>query len=493
MSSTKSAAIYNLGGLAIPILVTLATVPIYLTVIGYDRYGFVALTWVFLGLSQFSDGGFSRAAGRALARTPLDSQNLRKQIIFTAGWTIFGLGLVAGVGLYYGITYYTSIVPTTGSGAIEEYQYSIPYISASLPILLCMGVFRSSLESRGQFLHANIIAVVGSSLGQIVPLIVAILVGPELYYIVPAAVGIRALTCLTLIIVSARTEGIRKVQWIEPPLLTELASFGGWVTLSNLVSPVMASMDTAVVGAALGTNKVAFYSVPMSMVGRVAIIPEALARALFPRFSRLDGEEGTRVGKQAIETLLCLMTFICGTGVALSHVFLNLWIDSEFAAISTPITIILLLGMWGNAAGYIGNGFLQAQGRPAIVAMLHVAELPVYLLMLYLFTNWLGLAGTAAAWALRVWLDAFLQISMAKLHGGLVKGVVLLASFLCASAAVGMFLADAPVWTHLLHAAFAGIGAVALAYTLFPTAARSLQLYFSAALSKVRMRLIRSH
>jgi O-antigen/teichoic acid export membrane protein len=64
-----------------------------------------------------------------------------------------------------------------------------------------------------------------------------------------------------------------------------LFRFGGWLTISNLISPLMVSLDRILIGMFLSVAEMAYYATPYEIVTKLQIIPSALTGVLFPAFS----------------------------------------------------------------------------------------------------------------------------------------------------------------------------------------------------------------
>jgi len=56
---------FNLVGMALPIVSSLVTVPIYIHHMGVERYGVLSVVWILLGYLGFLDFGLSRAGACA--------------------------------------------------------------------------------------------------------------------------------------------------------------------------------------------------------------------------------------------------------------------------------------------------------------------------------------------------------------------------------------------------------------------------------------------
>ncbi|MBC7490514.1 MAG: oligosaccharide flippase family protein, partial [Glaciimonas sp.] len=280
-----------------------------------------------------------------------------------------------------------------------------------------------TLQGRAQFLELNTISVAGSVLIQLVPLSVAWLHGPDLAWLLPAVILSRVVT-LSALFWRCR-EHVFKGQ---PRIISRthakgLLKFGGWVTITALVSPMMVTLDRFVIGAALGAKAVTYYTVPFQLAQRSAIIPGALSSALFPRLAAADVSERKLLGSSAIHSLAVVITPVMLLGIVLIEPFLNWWLNPEFASQSALIGQILLLGFWINAFAVIPYAQLQAAGRPDVVAKCHLAEVLPYLFFLYAGLHFFGLKGAAIVFSLRTFTDCLLLMFFAR---NLREGVALL-------------------------------------------------------------------
>src|SRR5712691_11982943 len=93
-----------------------------------------------------------------------------------------------------------------------------------------------------------------------------------------------------------------------------LLCFGFWMTLSNLIGPLMVTADRFIISFLLGAGVVAYYTVPFDVIVRLLVIPAALTSALFPRFAHLFSsrkDELLRVYGKGLAVMLTVMLPLC--------------------------------------------------------------------------------------------------------------------------------------------------------------------------------------
>jgi O-antigen/teichoic acid export membrane protein len=413
--SIRRNTLYNLLGQIAPLGVSLVTVPLYLHAIGEARYGVLAIIWLFTGYFGVFEMGLSRASAYHLARQHNEAAEMRSTTFWTALWMNLGFGLIGAVVLYAAaqpvFTHFFHMTETMRRSVLA----SLPWIAAALPLSTLGGVLMGALEARERFGYMNLIGVFNTAVTQISPLLVALFISPELTWLIPAVVIARASGLLLQFV------GVWHFLPIVPSALFNRArartlfTYGGWISLTNIVGPVLVTFDRMLIGALLSVQAVTYYVVPFSLANRLSILPVALSASLFPRFAHSESGECKYIAERGMLLLVSITTPMAVVGIALQPLFLTYWISAGFAQQASAVGMILLAGVWINGLANIPYSLLQGEGRPDITAKLHLIETPFFLLILWAGIYWLGLAGAALAWSLRVAADALLLFYFARI------------------------------------------------------------------------------
>ncbi|TCS28547.1 O-antigen/teichoic acid export membrane protein [Acetobacter aceti NBRC 14818] len=414
MKSSNSAVnfIYNAMGSLVPIIISLATVPLYIKLLGLSRYGVVTLSWVLLGYFGFLDFGMSRASANAMARLPEDDSRNRSKVFMTTLYSNMIMGTVGGLVMYFLGGFILLHVVKIEPDLIHETQQAYPWMAAMLPFGMLGGVLIGALESRERFLAANALGTVGNIISQILPLVCAWLITPALTIVIPAILLSRVVFIVSGFVLVAQKEKGLRIQDFSTEWLRKLFGYGSWVSISAFLNPILDSLNQIVIGAMLNAAAVAKYSVPMTLAIRSQVAATALARTLFPRLSRATHEEAVDTTQKSVGTLAYGFAVVCGPAILFSSTFLHFWIGEKFAVESGAVAEILLFGAWTNGVAFIPYNFLQAQGRPHVTAVVGMIEILPFLFVLWVFIHFFGLPGAAVAWTLRVTINAFVLLSL---------------------------------------------------------------------------------
>jgi O-antigen/teichoic acid export membrane protein len=448
--STSKNAVYNIIGTAVPSILVLVTVPLYLQLVGAERYGVLTLCWIILGYANFLDLGIGYAVVRGIAATG-DRKDDAADIFWTGLWTSAAAAVVAVVAVYVGSRLYFGSVSDPGDIIGSEVRDALPILAASVPIALIASTVAAGLQGRERFLELNLIGATTQTLVQLLPLVVAYLWTPQLTMLIAAALAGRLIGLVWLSLGSKRAIPLTSVRPPSRRIARHLVTFGGWVVLATIANGILHSVDRLVIGGAIGAAAVAAYAIAFGLISRVYLIPHGLSAALLPRYAAVDEEERRRLIRSSIQAVAVTTTPIIVALLAIIEPFFNIWIGRELAAVAAPVGYVLAGGFWIYCVGHMASTMVQATGRPDRVAKVVLAEVLPYCAILFVGIWAFGVVGAAIAFTVRVAVDFGLQVRLAGIPTSVLKLLLLPGTLVVASVAVAIWLTDG--WRYAAFAA----------------------------------------
>jgi O-antigen/teichoic acid export membrane protein len=393
-----------------PLALGLIAIPILVRALGVDRYGVLTLSYIVVSYLSLFDLGLGRAAAQKISDS-IGSCELDKipPIFWTSIILMFVLGIVAAAivaATSHWLVYSVLNIPTP----IRAEAVSVFLIlGVALPFVLSGSCAIGTLASFQRF---DLTAAVGATAGVyafIAPLVV-LLFSHRLLWIVGALVAGRlaawaAQLTLCIRLVPGLSANISPTRTLLKPLM----SFGGWITVSGITSPLMVNLDRFVIGSMLSMAAVSYYTVPYQIVSKLPLLSGAMATVLFPAFSAtvrssparatILFERASRYAILAIFPGVLILFFF-------SREILTMFFGEAFAGRGCIVMRWLLIGILCSSLARIPYALIQAANRPDVTAKFHLAEAPIYFLALFLLLPKFGVAGAAVAWTLRGALDA---------------------------------------------------------------------------------------
>lgn len=401
----------NLAGQAAPLLMGVLCIPPIIAGLGAERFGILALAWAVLGYFSVFDLGLGRATTKFVAETLGRGEHQRvPRLVWTAVTTQAAFGAVgAGVLALLTPVMVESILNIPPS-LIGEARLSFYLLSLSIPVVLVTTSLRGSLEAAQRFDLVNALRAPASTAVFVLPLI-ALWLGWALPGVVGLLLAARGLVLVLHYVLCRRVFAeLRGLPQLDAGSLRTLLAYGGWVTVSSAVGPILSYLDRFVLGVLATLGAVAYYSAPYEMVTRLWIFPASLMATLFPAFSALATEPERReaLAARSVKYVLVLLGPVVVAVLAVAPDVLRLWLGAEFALQSTRALQILAAGVLINSLAFVPFALLQAVGRPDVPARLHLMELPIQMLLVWWLVGSYQITGAAIAWTARVAMDALM-------------------------------------------------------------------------------------
>jgi O-antigen/teichoic acid export membrane protein len=291
------------------------------------------------------------------------------------------------------------------------------WLAASIPAILVTSALRGMLEGLQRFKLVNLIRVPAAVVNYLGPVLV-LPFGRTLPFVVAVIVVARYAVLAAYAVACARVvpPAAGPVR-LEGTVLARLASFGGWLTVSNLVNPLIIFADRFVIASAVSVAAVSFYVTPYEVITKAWLVSASLMAALFPALTAAMEREPGAVRPLCRKAEIHLVAIVA-PGIALvlgcADWLLHLWLGAEFSARSAPVAHLLAIGILVNIAAQVPLTALHAMGRADLTARVIVMELPVYALAVWYGAVRYGIVGVAAVWAGRAALDAALMFPLAR-------------------------------------------------------------------------------
>lgn len=402
----------NIVGYVVPTLVAIPALGYLARSLGAERFGIFTLAMALVGYAGIFDAGMTRAVIREIAIYRNDFLE-KKRIASTAVFFVLCLGIV-GTALMFFLSFKISNILNVSKIYEQEVAVSLKILSFSIPIFLVNQIWLAVLEGEEKFFNVNVQKWISSSLLAGLPALMLIMYKTSLVGAITGLLIGRILALLVNIIFSYKfifSSGIRFHRYI----FARLIRYGGWITISNIISPVMSYFDRFIVSYLSGAHVVTFYSAPAEAVSRLSIIPAALSRAVFPKLSSAKNDNEKKVN---LKLSYILLSAVCGPIVLICFLFsehiLALWLGENFKGLPSLILRILLIGFLFNCFAQIPFTLIQAAGKSKVTASLHMSELFPYLILLFVFVKYYGIIGAAIAWTSRMIVDSLILFYLSQ-------------------------------------------------------------------------------
>lgn len=402
----------NLVGQSLPLAVGIVTIPFIIRGLGTERFGLLSLAWMILGYFSIFDLGLGRATTKYVAEALGKGEAEQLRRVFWTAVTVQAILGVLGFLVFIGITpLLAERVLNIPAELMAQAKATFHLLAIAIPVVLVSSSFRGMFEATQRFDLVNAVMIPSSILTYLLPLI-----GLHLGFFLPGIVALilvaRIGALAALIWINFRISPRLRIYSGSFSIFPRLLSFGGWVTVTSLVGPILVYLDRLLIAALLSMEAVTFYSAPYEAITRLSLIASSLTMTLFPAFSSLEGignsqRLGTFFARSIKYVLLTLGPSVLVIGLFAKDI-LQVWLGISFATKSTEVFQILALGVLVNSLAQTPFVLLQGVGRPDIPAKFHLLELPIYVVIAWFLISQRGIVGAAEAWTLRVVLDALL-------------------------------------------------------------------------------------
>lgn len=404
--------LWNLSGFIVPIFAAVFSIPIIISNIGIERFGVLTLIFSMIGFMNIFDFGLTRSITHSVIKyKEEDNHNSVVSVINTGSIIIFSVALIISVLLQLFSDQIASSVFSVSKIIFDETKTSLSIIAISLPFVIIQGASVSVLEAFGHFKYISLTKTPFSILMYALPAVMSF-ISPTLVYISISLCVLRVFMALSFWLLQRRIVNsyangflVAENAKISFCMAGELFKYGGWVSVSNIIAPIMLYIDRFFVASIVGAGLVAYYTTPFEMISKMSILAVSVSGVLFPLLAKHLKTDVTIANSYYIKAMLgiggvLLIPVIIGS--VFSQEILSIWIDAAFARQSWVVFCLFLVGFLIHGLIQPAYIWIQAAGKPHITALAHVFDLILYIIYFPLLTKQFGIIGAATAWIIRV-------------------------------------------------------------------------------------------
>jgi O-antigen/teichoic acid export membrane protein len=410
---------WNVLGIAGPMVMAFLAIPVLVHDLGAARFGILTLIWGVVRYSSYCDFGVGTALTKLVSdRLGRGERDTIPPLVWTALSFMFVggalVGCVVAVLCPWLVAHALKIPPKMQ----QESARAFYLLSLSMPFLVVSGGFRGVFAAFQRF------GVINAVRGPVDILSYAgLILLATLNTSVVGMVGMLMIVRVagTLIYWGALIHLIPECSKfrIDFGVIRGLLQFGGWMTITNLVNPLMSDFERFLIGALVSIEAVAYYNTSMEVLSKLWQIPLLLEAVWLSAFAHDIAEAGLSVrdGTQRADARLgrlfergdlfifSLMFPAVVLLVGFSQEMLRIWIGGTFAVQTVPVfrwlAIVILVSGFGEMPALL----IQAAHRPDFTAKLRLIEIPLSVLLVWKMALWRGVEGVAIAALIRVAFD----------------------------------------------------------------------------------------
>lgn len=384
----------------IPSFILLIVVPILTARIDVRAFAAFSVIISMIGFLAVLDGGVGRAATFFVSRAVSTRNNSHLRISVQAC-------------LLMGIAFSLFVIPLAWAAlnyldgpSILAARNALQTLLLFTPAIICGSVMKGTLEGQQRFALSSALQLFQGIVIGAAPIFM--LSNADDLVLFTLLVGLVRLILLGLQIYLSRINIFKR----EDGLLDSIAhifNYSKWLFISNLVGLVIVFADRILVASKFDFQVVASYMLPMEIIARSMIFVSAFASVIFPRLINHATEKYAEIFE--IITIIKIITVSCTLCIGFILLpfidqLLGWWMGAKLGNQAGWIILVGLIGVALASSSAISMMGINSLGHTRQIAFLHIIELPVLVILLYIAGEVGSLWLVQLAWICRLMIDA---------------------------------------------------------------------------------------
>jgi len=402
-------SLWSLAGGAIPALAALISIPLMISILGFDLFAIVSLIISITIFFYVYDLGMSRTMTYLISKTEPEDSTSNDDLIGSAliSASILGLGLT--VIMYVLVPYFAKYWMNINHQLLDEATSAFQISALGILPGVISNTFKGILEGESKFKEANICKMISGASIFIAPMIVLAFESKSLVVISTAIVFTRYLSLFIFSKYTLRLSTLKNVN-VSFNQFRDIWKYGVWAAVSGLISTSFVYGDRFLVAGYLNAEELSAYIASQDIFIRYLLIPWSMAIVLMPVFS------ANNIAKNKILELyrtqqkrVTLISFV----ILLIALILVFFLASFFSNPAVPqnivyVAAIQIVGIFFCALSQLPLIYLYGKGMPKLITCIYLVELVIYILIAPIVFSNFGLIGACLIWSGRLVIEYLL-------------------------------------------------------------------------------------
>jgi O-antigen/teichoic acid export membrane protein len=392
-------SLWNLSGSAIPMVVALATVPLLIGALGVEGFGIVTLVGSLIGYFGVLDINLSAGSIKYLAEHHAANDRERFAETFWFGIMFYGcLGLLGAFAIFFAadvlVARFFEVSPAIREQTILAFQLAglgFALTQAQNYLLVVPQALQRYDRSAQSEAFFGILVNLAS--------VAVAVAGFGVAGVIIARVSVSALNILYLIWLIRGFDLALSPRWPRPDVRAALTAFSAYAYLSKIASTLHQHADKVIVGAIAGPVALTFYTVPVTLAGRILGLTYRLSSVIYPRASALAGAGRISELRPVYLGVTRYVTYInlaaLGVIVLAGDEFLRRWVGEQFVSQGYPVLVLMTLALLVDSLTNVPSLVNDALGHPRVTGRFALANGISGVAMVYIGTHVGGIIGAA--------------------------------------------------------------------------------------------------
>lgn len=372
-----------------PLCLAFIATPLLVKSLGTEQYGIYAIA---LGFVSYA---FSSGVGRIAAkyipeyRASGETEKL-SEAVSAAIWLTLMIGCFQAIMLVLAAPYIVSDVLLISPEAGEKVLLALYLASAGGLFLMIGYVFQFMLHGLNRFDRVALITILSAVLLNVGNVLLVLYGYGVLVLLMWNAVVFALIGFLYYGISRRLLPEFHFVFRIDKRTALSFATYASSIVAYQALISILFVFERTWIVRNFGTEALTFYVVPMMLAIYMHGLIASFVQVLFPVVNEVlrDIDKLKQIYQKATKVVLVTIVFIVGTYISSGKMFLQLWMDNEFAAKSYGLLVILSITFGINAIGTIVWQLAEAFKYPSLNALTAICLLVSIPLMVATADRW---------------------------------------------------------------------------------------------------------